>query len=108
VKAVAVEDWAAARWEGEATEVVGVAAEAKVMEVKVEAVGAGGAAAVTEMAVGAVVAVVAVARRLAVTEMVVGADAEMEVGAISWLHMSRLTMVLEQLLEVRKRAGIFQ
>ena len=73
-------------------------AEAKVMEVKVEAV----VAAVTEMEVGAVVAVVAV------TEMVVGADAEMEVGAISWLHMSRLTMVLGQLLEVRKRAGIFQ
>ena len=82
-----------------------MAAEAKVMEVKVAAAAA---AAVTEMEVGAVVAVVAVARRLAVTEMVVGADAEMEVGAISWLHMSRLTMVLEQLLEVRKRAGIFQ
>jgi len=69
---------------------------------------AAAAAAVTEMEVGAVGAVVAVARRLAVTEMEVGADADMEVGAISWLHSCRLTMVLEQLLEVRMRAGIFQ
>ena len=85
-----------------------MAAEAKVMEAKVEAVVAVvavAAAAVTEMEVAAVTETeVAVARRLAVTEMEAEAVTETVGAGFSWLH-SRLTMVLEQ---VRKHAGIFQ